>query len=1387
MSIKEEKVETLKKEEALKLLKENCEVYLKMNSQERSEGLKINYLLGLIKLSDNLKIDDESFIKTFFDEILFKDLNILKNRNLFSNFISAFEKRKNQDLFQKKLFALLKEFGKEYNLNSIYFHQYLIDISLYYIFTSTFECEEKANYIEMIIDNDIKPFETQLFKRIINKNEKLIDNNKNKMIMLKCLFNKFIDMNKYKSCLILLMKVLENVHGISKNIPKNIIFDLIKATNNKGFNHVIKKTKEINDFLIFNCLLLGNLDERLFISEVDIDLFDTYLVNLLNLLALKKDLNIDIFNKIFNCYEKNKYKNLNKIFYDVLYYLSTYSYSNVQQEFIFNCINRSNINIIYKKIIRNHLFSLNKIPSKLKENQINNQNIEKFFVENNINERDLNSIDHSLFSFNNNLNNISFLNHLNLFNYIIDSCFSINKSSDNVINIHFYPRLLNKILILLSNLSLENSNKKLFEEILMFLLNLISVLFNLYFSENDIIFEEDYLIDSFIKIIEKSSVDNKYLIVFPSLINIIKTTFFREFQNNNISKENKIYNFIFNYLISNFSYNECFGINNNQQNILMFKSLIILFTDKNSSKLQKKFFSLDKLIDLVIKSNNEKLDDSFHRFIEELSNSQEKDNINLSQYSLNKYSKFINDYISESFIELISDKFRESIMQKRSNNIEYDENTYFIINTISNIYNNFCIKYKKVTNDKLKNFIELIDEFCKSKLIIGFCDSLFVSIERNESDMINIIKNEDNILNKYNILNKAIDNLDYYIYIYNNYFDQNIQNNKISMCHYGILKSLAHLLSGYLSNSIYSLLYNEENKIENKESALEEKIIINSFDYIKNKILYNLSLQNTSYPIYFINCTFSNKYILHYFMVHYTEFSIKEINKSFIQDMSEKNNAILNYIQQNPYNILFMKDIIKCFIEFDSNIVNGKKNDLINNRKTSRKLYGLNNIINKLMSNENVLLSEYNDEQKAMINSFFTKIFLDELFENANQIKTLENSQIIILFLLDNSLLDKYFDLFGYFINNNYVLIQLYSIIRTFDSNSKLNERFINFINKYIYLDDFGNYILRILSNSKTFKNLYKSKYISIDYINNLYNISGIILNNIATNLNEHKNININDILINILLKIIEHINEFYKINPNYANLELHLFGKIVRSIISKLNEKLEIHDNNTEDNPKINSTIELIYSSILPKYIKRIYDIIMEIFDDKNKNNFEYELDNVFNSFSIVIDIISKTKSDKKNFDILSSKIENNIFHFFLIFLVFNQHNQYLIDLSYFTSFREKYSECKNNSIYKKFLEYLYLFSLLKGKQDEKNLKSVIIEFFGECKEDNQTKEDLRKYGYLACYILSTIKKDQFIGNKNNNKTIFNIGDFSIIKSIGERFKDDEKSIQKNNLVITK
>ena len=92
-----------------------------------------------------------------------------------------------------------------------------------------------------------------------------------------------------------------------------------------------------------------------------------------------------------------------------------------------------------------------------------------------------------------------------------------------------------------------------------------------------------------------------------------------------------------------------------------------------------------------------------------------------------------------------------------------------------------------------------------------------------------------------------------------------------------------------------------------------------------------------------------------------------------------------------------------------------------------------------------------------------------------------------------------------------------------------------------------------------------------------------------------------------------------------------------------------------------------------------------------------------------------------------------------------------------------------------------MFLFMLFKGKLDEKNLKSVIIEIYDEFK-DNEKGDDFKKIEYLIFYFLSSIKKDSSNANKNNNNTSMNYGDFSMISSIGERFKEDEKSLQKKN-----
>ena len=566
---------------------------------------------------------------------------------------------------------------------------------------------------------------------------------------------------------------------------------------------------------------------------------------------------------------------------------------------------------------------------------------------------------------------------------------------------------------------------------------------------------------------------------------------------------------------------------------------------------------------------------------------------------------------------------------------------------------------------------------------------------------------------------------------------------------------------------------------------------MNLFDYIKKKILFNKTLKNTSYPVYFLNCLFSNKYILHYYIVNYNNNALlkeNQQNSSFKQEMIENNNNIIDYIRQNQCFILFMKDILNSFIELDSNFLNGNKNNLMKNKTINTRTNENKIRINELKSNVEKKFSEYNEDQKSMINSFFTKMFLDEIFEKNNAIKSFEKTHIIFLFLLDTSLLDKYFTSFGYFINVDYTLIQLYSILRNQNMSVKLNEKIIGFIKKYNAPNNLGFSFMGIMNNQKIFNSFFKYKNISELYNYNLYDIIKYIIGKLFLNLRENEGII--QKFMNIFLKIIEYINQHYKINQNLANQEFYLLGKIFLEIEEKVKKyrvesQLEIDNTNEKEKEKENITqinsisfLSTLYSSVFPEYIKSIYNILSKCLENKSIS-LENKLDNVFLSFFIVLDLLS----DEKNInEILSSKIiDAEIVKFFQDFQCFNINKQYLIvNLKYFELFFEKYNKLRDEPSKKIFLDYFYLFSLLKGKHEEKNLKSVVIEFFGEY-QDNRTKEDFKKYGYITCYFLSSIKRDSINGNKNTNEIMLNYIDFSIIKNIGERFKDDEKSLKKN------
>ena len=91
-----------------------------------------------------------------------------------------------------------------------------------------------------------------------------------------------------------------------------------------------------------------------------------------------------------------------------------------------------------------------------------------------------------------------------------------------------------------------------------------------------------------------------------------------------------------------------------------------------------------------------------------------------------------------------------------------------------------------------------------------------------------------------------------------------------------------------------------------------------------------------------------------------------------------------------------MKDIINSFIEFDSSILNPKKNVLKKKNSKYKIIYKYENIINKLKERGDKCLSEFDDNQKIMINSFFSKMLIDDIFEKNNPMATFENNQIIL-------------------------------------------------------------------------------------------------------------------------------------------------------------------------------------------------------------------------------------------------------------------------------------------------------------------------------------------------------------------------------------------------------
>ena len=1370
--------------DSLKKFKSSCLNFIKMFSEEKSDSIKISYLSGLIKLVQRLNIPPETIVETIFKNILFQKTDILKSPNLLFTFIS-FCRQTHDPTFQNNFYELLQLFGNDYKENNIYFKDYLIMQALEIFFDSTKnegakdDYEERKHFFNYIIETDIKEFKEQLFKLIIKNDIKLMDN-EIKINFVLNFFEKIIIKNKYNIGVILLKIIKEE---IKKNIPNEIIENLINCQNKNGFNSLIKKPKSINKFLIFNKLILENKNKEFTDKEKNEKILDIYLSNLLNILCIRKEFNIKIIKYIYNYYIINRYSILDKIFPGVIYHLSNYAYTYNQISFLFNEICKSDkLNPLYKWIIFKNPFSSNKmalIQTGFKPN-LNNINIISGINEQNKKDITLNGvIDKTLFEVNEEQSNINILIHLSLYDYIINSSFYF---SENNYYIDFYT--LNRILELISSLSIEILNKNFYNDFIQFLLDYFSVLFEFCLSLNDnnnkdIIFKT---YKSFLYLFKKmpNQKEDQLSIIFPSLIILL----------NNKNAKIEFIEPIADYMIDTFG-------RISRQCDLIFKTIKSLLFNKDLKNIENKFLLSDKLITLVIESNEHKFFESLFNLCRDLLKTKDNLNIKLNNYIINKYSKFYSGALSDLLQNYIIEKFDEFFVQKNISVDNLSDDDYYIINTIDNIY----------LQDKPVNLKDIVDKFYGDnyKKIIGIFDNIFEYMDKDEN-IKNVFKlnnneNKNNLIEEYcDMRNNVEEVLKYYLYIKKdcninndnkNYFNEN----KKLICIYGNTYYLVHLLTQYLSEKIL----NEKSLENEEEKKVENDKLMFIFDYIYEKILLNKNIKNIIFKSFFLNAILSNNEVLDYYLVKHTnnlvnlQIKEKELDFSKLYELSSSINSkksfgLIKLIKNNPYNIILIKELILELFDYESdNIINPQNIDLYKNASNkhliiksiySNQLFDKINDINTNNVNNNQAMNSTNKDIQMRINTCFSKFFFKEITDLTNK-KSIELNQIFFIFCLDNEIFNKYYSSFSDFYDFDYISLEFYSLVRNKNCILDFKEKFLEFLKNFNFIENINVFSLRILSQEKTFEKLiskcdnHSDKSISI-----LYDIIILLLNNLLK-YNSFQNYT-EKTIINILNNICLYINELISLSKNNNKIseilfkELYYLGKIINLI---LYEHLS-SDSNTSKNKKfnINPKLQKVLSSflsqeIIPKYIKSFFSSLNYAF----QSEMNYSLQNIYDSFYFIIDFLEDINIKNEILNKIDKEKEIigfiNEYSFFKTNEVTNNGmNKLLINYSKYLN--------NGNLLYKNFSEYLFLFVIRNSKYSTEKIMNELILIFMDENNDNGFKDlyDKKKFAYLCYYYLIYKRNGNPILNDKNylEKIKINFGDFDLVTNIGERFKVD-------------
>ena len=1156
--------------ELIKKFESSCKNFINMSNIEKSDSIKLNYFSALEKSALNWKIPPKSVVEIIFQKILFEKIDLIKSPNILLAFVS-FLKQTDEITFQKYFYELLYKFLSNYDENYIYFQNYLISFSLEIFFDSVKNCDEntedldiRIKYFSQIMITDIKEFKEQFFQYVINSKVKLMDN-KIKFNFLKIFFEVMIIKNKYQIGILLFQLIKEEINN--SQFPNELIEKIITKENKSGFNIIIESNKSINAFLTFTELLLKNTSKDFINNKNNENLFDFYFTNILNILCIKKEFNINIIKYIFDYYKSNKTNILKTIFPEVIYHLSNYSFSNNQISFLFNTIcisDKDVINPIYGRIIYKNPILFKKVSIIKTDFKPNLDNI-NIIIDNKENDNEdidlkFNSIINHILFMNKKESNIYLLIYLTLYNYIINSSFNMNENN-YIINFNS----LNKSLKIITELIKGKISDIYSDFLLQFCLDYFSVIFEFCLFINNI---KEYLnvmletFNSFFEIFKiLANKEEKQLgIVFPSLINLL---------GKNVKIE--LIEPILDYFIQTFA-------RKTRQCDMIFRTIKSLVINSDKDNFDNKFFLADKIINLVIESNEHKSFESLFSFCNERIKDKSTFNQNLGQYMINKYSKYYQGALSNLLQNHIISKFDERFIQKKFSIENITDDDYNTLNTLNNIY----------LQDKTANLIEIVDKLYGNdyKIIINIFNELFEYMDKDENNK-NVFdfNSSEDLIKKYSDIKKNLNNIiDFYSFIKQDYIQCNdfFKKNKKLLLIYGITYYLVYLLTQYLSDKID----NEKNlqNEEEKKAEIDKLLII--FNYIHEKIILNKHIKNNFFKSFFINRILCERKILEFYYMNHTnilvndEIEKKQLDFSLLRELSCKLNQkksikIIELLKLFPLNIIILKQLILELFSFESEtILNPKKVDLYS--KNSKKYYiiktlNTNKLISKIKDNNNAsnddknkLNNNNNNDVNLSINSSFSKIFFSFITDLSKK-ENLEINQPFYLFCLDNDIFYTYYNSLCDFYDFDYAILEFYSLIRKKDCNLNYKEKFLDFLTKFNFVENIIVFNLRIFSEEITF-----DKIISTQKDNHSEKMSSLLCDIIQY-------------LLNNLLK--------YNSYQNYAeNCILNIINNIFRytkNLLILLKE-----DKNSKEKIKV----EL-------NYLMKLIDYIFEIFSTEGNN----------------------------------------------------------------------------------------------------------------------------------------------------------------------------------------